>query len=176
MDKRLSEQLQAMWPEVIGAVITKRQDRVNLCPINFQAVSTAYELPLTACIGLGNTSYTLEIIKETGEFVYAYPSKEQLADILRCGAISGRDEDKIAQTRLSFSESKHLGVPLLDDAVLNYECRVVHMYDAGSFTIVIGKAVAIHPSNKDKLDKIYTLGGLGYGTLTGLNTLQESRL
>lgn len=46
-DQEIKEKLEAIWPEVIGAVITKQNGTVNLCPINYQAVSTVYEKPLS---------------------------------------------------------------------------------------------------------------------------------
>ena len=80
-DLIIQEKLEAIWPEVIGVVISKRGDKVNLCPINYQAISSKYETPLTVCIGLDNSGYTLETIMQTNEFVYAYPSREQLQTI-----------------------------------------------------------------------------------------------
>jgi len=56
MDVAKTEKLlESIFPEVIGAVITVDHSnmRVNLCPVNFQAVSTKYEHPLTVCLGLG---------------------------------------------------------------------------------------------------------------------------
>lgn len=171
----VKEKLEAIWPKVIGAVITKRNDRVNLAPINYQATSTIYETPLSVCIGLGNESYTLESVLETGEFVYAYPSKEQLKPILACGTMSGRDESKPPLKELAMSDAYVVSPPLLNDAVLNYECKVVHSYNVGQFTIVIGEIVKVHGSDKGNLDKIYALGGFGYGVISATETLQEGR-
>src|SRR5258706_9522222 len=159
MDDNVKEKLEAIWPEVIGAVITKRDGKVNLCPINYQATSTIYETPLSICIGLGNTGYTLETILKTQQFTYAYPSREQLKDIIYCGTVSGRDIDKLANTSLEFSDSEAIESPLLKDAVLNYECVVRHTYNAGQFTIVIGEIKRVIGSSKNSLDKIYALGG-----------------
>lgn len=174
-DTIIKEKLEAIWPEVIGAVVTKKGEVINLCPINYQAVSTVYEKPLTVCIGLDNRSYTLETILAMKEFVYAYPSYMQLKDIIYCGTVSGRDIDKIINTDLHFVESKVIGVPQLADAVLNYECKAVHCYDAGEFTIVIGEILEIHTSSYGNLDKIYALGGQKYGTIGGVEVLQHGR-
>ena len=174
-DKEVKEKLEAIWPEVIGAVITKRGDKVNLTPINYQAVSTIYEKPLSVCLGLSNSNYTLESILETKEFVYAYPSRGQLKQVLWCGTVSGRDTDKLSKTDFSFSESKTVVPPNLDDAVLNYECKLLHHYNVGEFTIVIGEIVAVNSSGKGNLEKIYALGGFGYGVIKEIETLQEGR-
>jgi flavin reductase (DIM6/NTAB) family NADH-FMN oxidoreductase RutF len=175
MDQEIKEKLEAIWPEVIGAVITKRGDKVNLTPINYQAVSTVYEKPLTVCLGLSNENYTLENILETKEFVYAYPSVEQLKQILYCGTVSGRDTDKLANTDFRFTGSKAVTPPNLEGAVLNYECKLAHYYNAGEFTIVIGEILNINSSEKNSLDKIYALGGMRYGAIKEVTVLQEGR-
>lgn len=175
MDQEIKEKLEAIWPEVIGVVITKRGDKVNLCPINYQAVSTVYEKPLSVCLGLDNRNYTLETVLETKEFVYAYPSVEQLKQTLQCGTVSGRDQDKLAQTDFRFTASKTVAPPNLEGAVLNYECKLLHHYNVGEFTVVIGEIVNINSSGKGSLDKIYALGGMRYGAIKEIEVLQEGR-
>jgi flavin reductase (DIM6/NTAB) family NADH-FMN oxidoreductase RutF len=178
-DQEIREKMESVFPEVIGAVITKRGDQVNLCPINYQAISTVYEKPLTICIGLSNHGYSLETILETKEFVYAYPAKDQLKDILHCGTVSGRGGDKLAGTELTFNQSLSVRPPHLVGAVLNYECRLVHSYNAGgqdSFTILVAEIVQIVPTTgKSNLDKIYSLGGHNYGSISGTDVLQVGR-
>ncbi|HEV7454239.1 MAG TPA: flavin reductase family protein [Candidatus Saccharimonadales bacterium] len=178
-NQEIREKMENVFPEVIGAVITKRGDQVNLCPINYQAISTIYEQPLTICIGLSNAGYTLETILETKEFVYAYPAKDQIHDIIYCGTISGRDGDKLAKTSLEFNHALTVAPPHLAGAVLNYECRLVHSYDAGgkdSFTILIAEIQQIVPTaGKNNLDKIYSLGGHNYGAITSADVIQVGR-
>lgn len=175
MDESIKEKLEAIWPEVIGAVITKQDDKINLCPINYQAVSTVYETPLSVCLGLDNRNLTLQTILETKQFVYAYPSKEQIKDILYCGTVSGREIDKLAQTQLSFTDSQKVSPPNLNGAVLNYECKLLHHYNVGEFTIVIGEILQLNKSEKGSLDKLYALGGMRYGAIKELEVLQEGR-
>lgn len=174
-DLTAQEKLEAIWPEVIGVVITKREGKVNLCPINYQAISTKYETPLTVCIGLDNRGYTLETISQTNEFVYAYPSREQLKQTIYCGTVSGRDTDKLANTDFKFIDSECILPPNLVGAVMNLECKVVHTYNAGDFTIVIGEILKMSSTDKDSLEKIYALGGMKYGGIRELDVMQEGR-
>ncbi|MET0779674.1 MAG: flavin reductase family protein [Candidatus Saccharimonadales bacterium] len=178
-NQEIRERMENVFPEVIGAVITKRGGQVNLCPINYQAISTIYEQPLTICIGLSNGGYTLETILETKEFVYAYPAKDQIHDILYCGTVSGRDGDKLAKTSLEFNQAMTVMPPHLAGAVLNYECRLVHSYSAGgkdSFTVLITEIQQIVPTtDKDNLDKIYSMGGHNYGSIKEMDVLQVGR-
>lgn len=171
--KQNKQKLEAIWPEVISAVITKQAGRINLCPVNFQAISTAYENPLSVCIGLSNDSYTLETVQQTGEFVFAYPTRSQLADILFCGTISGRSTEKISQTDLTFTTSEMVAPPTLNNAALNCECRLVHTYKAGDFTIVVGTILRLDRPEVRNTEKIYAFGDKKYGIIENIEVLQE---
>jgi len=166
--------LESVFPEVIGAVITLNQNRLDLCPVNFQAVSTKYENPVTVCIGLSNDSKTLKNILKTKQFVYAYPTAGQLKDVIYCGTISGATADKLKNTQLQFTKSKSVAPPNLQAAFINFECNLEHSYVAGDFTIIVGTAVHMIGS-EEKGKKIYSLGGMKYGTITVDTVLQEGR-
>lgn len=175
-NQKVTEKLEAIWPEVIGVVITKNDGKVNLTPINYQAVSSKYETPLSVCIGLDNRNLTLQNILTTKEFVYAYPAKEQLKETLYCGTVSGRDTDKLANTSFTFLDSHKVAPPNLDGAVLNFECKLLHHYNVGEFTIVIGEILRMNGTpGKGNLDKIYALGGFNYGAIKELDVLQVGR-
>ncbi|OGK32706.1 hypothetical protein A3H80_01310 [Candidatus Roizmanbacteria bacterium RIFCSPLOWO2_02_FULL_37_19] len=171
----IKEKIGKIRPQVIGVVITQRENEINLCPINFQAVSTIYEKPPSVCIGLDNSNYTLETILETKEFVYAYPSKNQLKDTIYCGTVSRHNVDKLNNTNFTFSPSKIIKPPILNNAVLNFECKLIHYINLGQFTIVVGEIKEIYSSDKTTLDKIYSLGGQKYGILKDFEILQEGR-
>ncbi len=156
-------------------MITKRTDTVNLCPINYQAISSKYKIPLAVCIGLDNKEYTLETILETKEFIYAYPSREQLKQVLYCGTVLGRDVDKLANTDFEFAESEDVSHPNLVGAAVNLECKVVHSYNTDDFTILIGEILKMNSSDKNSLDKIYTLLGMRYGVKKEVDVVQEIR-
>jgi len=175
-DDELKRKQRAIWPEVIGVVITKSGEQVNLCPVNFQAVSTVFEKPLTVCIGLMNNSFSLETILKTGQFVYAYPAARHLKDVLYCGSVSGRSADKIAYTAaIQFDLPLQGEVPVLKDAVANFECKLVHSYDRGDFTVVIGEIVAHQTVGEYTLDKIYSLGGQNFGVIREVDILTDHR-
>lgn len=169
------EKLELLRPLVIGVVITKGNDKINLCPVNWQVVSTAWEKPFVVCICLSKSNYDLESILKYKEFVYAYPSRSQLKDILYCGTVSGRTEDKIAKTKLQFTNSESVTPPNLVGAVANFECRLHTTVEMDTFVIVLGKVVKIKDSSLTALDKIYALGEYNYGAIKDVEILQHGR-
>lgn len=173
--KKIDEALQAAFPELIVGVITQVDDKANIAPINFQAISTKYERPLTVCLGISNTSHSLASIRSTKQFVVALPDAKQMKDIIYCGTVSGKNVDKLAHTDLEFADATSVDPPLLIGAILNLECTHAHSYVAGDFTIVIGTIVELHHNQATGLQKIYALGGAKYGTLRIDQVLQEGR-
>jgi len=161
----IGKKLENIFPLVIGLVITKIGEKVNICPINWQVVSTKYETPITVCIGLSHTSYSLDNIKATNQFTLAYPSKEQLEDTIYCGTVSGRSIDKLKSTSFKFNPSKHINPPHIRSAVINFECEVIQIVTLETFCIIIANVLAVETSSKRALDKIYALGRTNYGSI-----------
>lgn len=174
-EKKINKPLELTMPWAIGLVITKRAEKINVCPITFQVISSIYEKPYVVTVGLGNEHYTLETIQKTGEFSFAYPAKQQLADALYCGTVSGHYIDKIPNTKFSFISGQIIRAPHLVGAVANFECKVIHSHRLEVFTIVVGEIVYVEKSNLDKLEKVYALGGQQYGSIREIELMQRGR-
>ena len=96
--------------------------------------------PNTMAIGLGNigggwtgpcfivyvrpSRYTYECIEATGEFVVSVPTGDMHDAVWHCGSVSGRDHDKFADCGFTTTPAATVGVPLIDQCVMHYECRV----------------------------------------------------
>jgi flavin reductase (DIM6/NTAB) family NADH-FMN oxidoreductase RutF len=164
-----------IMPQAIGLVITG-DEKVNLCPVNWHIVSTKYESPMTVCVGLSHGHYTLEVIEKTEEFVFAYPTRDQLKDTLFCGTVSGRDVDKLKKTSFEFADSQKVSPPLLKEAVLNLECKLDQKIVMGNYTILVGIVEAVHESDKSPLDKIYSLGDQNYGVVSEMQIFSKREI
>ena len=46
-----------------------------------------------------------------------------------CGTVSGRDADKFADKGLTPQPAKTIQTPIIEQAVIDYECKVVHKND-----------------------------------------------
>ena len=63
------------------------------------------------------------------------------------GSYSGRDTDKIAQAGLKLTPSKHISVPMIEQAQICYECKVIHTAESGaicSHRLFFGKILAAY--------------------------------
>ena len=91
--------------------------------------------------------YTLTI-KETKEFVMAFPSEEIKDEAFFCGTHSGRNTDKFKETGLKAIAAKRVKPPLIDKCLANFECKVVNIVETGDHTIFVGEVVAAHVYEK----------------------------
>ena len=73
--------------------------------------------------------YTFGNIEATGEFVVNVPTDDMREVCMHCGTVSGRDHNKFQECSLTLSEAKMVRVPLIDQCVMHYECRVRHRND-----------------------------------------------
>ena len=104
--------------------------------------------PLYA-ISLSKKGHTHKLIRESKEFVIAVPNKALEKELLFFGSKHGNEVDKFKETNLETIPSKHLKTPLIKEATICYECKLVNEVDAGDHFLFIGEVVAAH-HNKDK--------------------------
>jgi flavin reductase (DIM6/NTAB) family NADH-FMN oxidoreductase RutF len=104
---------------------------------------TSFEPPLVA-ISIGKTRYTHGLIKNSKEFVVAFPNSKMRKEVLYCGTHSGRDVDKFKETGLKIRKARVVRAPLIEGCILNLECKVINQLETGDHTIFVGEVVAAY--------------------------------
>lgn len=155
----IDKAIAAQRPEWIGLIVSRRSDGyVNMMPAGW--VMRASGTPPMFATAIARGHYTNELIRQAGEFVIAFPSQGMGEAIWFCGSRSGRDIDKVAKAGLKLSPAKQVKTPLLADAYINLECRLVSITEAGDHTIFVGEVVAAHLS--DAAGPLVNFGAPGY--------------
>ncbi len=75
------------------------------------------------------TRFTYEFINRYDTFTLCSFNKSYKDDLSLLGALSGRDVDKIAQTRLSIIPSQKIPAPAFKEAELILECKKIYLDD-----------------------------------------------
>ncbi len=102
------------------------------------------EEPPIIAIAIDKSSYTHELIEETGEFTVNVVGEEHADIVYRAGTISGRETDKWAQLGLKPAGPKEISTPGIDGSYGFLECCVVERVDAGECSLFIAEIKAIH--------------------------------
>jgi flavin reductase (DIM6/NTAB) family NADH-FMN oxidoreductase RutF len=96
--------------------------------------------PLCFAISVHQSNATHDLLIEAGEFGLSFCSDAQAHLSNVSGSHSLHDVDKWQLTDFPTYSAKRIGAPMIDDAVLNVECRIVGTHQLGH-TLFIGEAV-----------------------------------
>ena len=144
------------YPEQVVIVLAKEKSgRVNPITIGWTML-TSHQPPMMA-ISVAEKRYSVGVIREAGEFVIAFPSEKQTKETLLFGTKSGRDTDKLALSEISTVPAQKIDCLLIDDAVANFECRLVGEFTTGDHVIFVGEVLLAHV-NPDAPGRIYIVG------------------
>lgn len=111
--------------ELVGddwTVITAGEES-NSMVASWGGTGIMFNKPVTWCFLRANR-YTLEKIREAGTYTMCYFPADYKGDILKFGTASGRNTDKMAQTKLTPITTPE-GVPAYDEAKIIIECKLI---------------------------------------------------
>lgn len=107
----------------------------------------SYEPPMIM-VGIVPTRYSYKMIKESGCFVVNLVEKRYEETFYYLGSHSKRDEDKIHKMNVRLSDAVKVNAPLLDEAPINIECKIVDSILTGSHEMFVGKIEYVHANSK----------------------------
>lgn len=144
------------YPEAI-AVVVVRDRKGNFNPMPLGWIMTASREPPMLAFAVGLTRYTLREIRQTREFVIAFPPSTMGQEILYYGTNSGRDVDKLAETPVRTEPASTVNGVLMSDAVANFECRLVSELPTGDHVIFVGQVLASHVNQEESVRRLYSI-------------------
>ena len=113
--------------------------------------------PRARVISLGHTRYAHEVVSETKEFTLCFPSANQIEDVLYCGTHSGREVDKMKETKLKTLPASKIKAPIITDSIACFECQVTKTLNLADHTLFVGEILVAWISGRK--DKVYSRGG-----------------
>lgn len=111
--------------------------------------------PRMILVAIDDAAYTYELIRKTKEFVVAFPSVKMAKATLYAGSRHGHKIDKIRGAGLAVQKARKVKAPLLRDAVANFECKLVKIFQPGDCPMIVGRVVAAHENKDGKLKRLY---------------------
>ena len=105
--------------------------------------------PVCVAVSLRPATYSHGQIVRNQAFTVNVPSAAQAAEVDFIGMASGRDRDKFAELGWSAIKGELVNAPLVAEAPLNLECKVVATNELGMHTQFVGQVLDV------KLDQAY---------------------
>ena len=119
------------------AVVQDKDGKFNLITLEW-FMKTSIKPPMFA-ISIGHSRYSYDCLQENRFFNLCYPSREMKDLVLLSGTRSGRDIDKLRESGEKWFPGRFKGLPVLAEAVANFECRTVTQVRSGDHTIYVGE-------------------------------------
>lgn len=104
--------------------------------------------PAMVSISVRPTRHSYEMIKKTGEFVINLTTEELVYSTDYCGVKSGRDVDKFKKMKLSKEKASYVKAPMIGEAPVNIECKVVKIEELGVHHMFLAEVLAVHVDGK----------------------------
>ncbi|MCD4817821.1 MAG: flavin reductase family protein [Candidatus Cloacimonetes bacterium] len=123
--------------KVTIAVVKDDLGKNNLITLEW-FMRTSINPPMFA-ISIGHPRYSYECLQNFRFFNLCFPSKEMKDFTLLCGTKSGRDIDKLSVSKESWFKGKLAQLPILKNAVANFECKTITQIRSGDHTIFVGE-------------------------------------
>ncbi|MFC2048429.1 flavin reductase family protein [Chloroflexota bacterium] len=97
--------------------------------------------------------YTHKGIKQNLTFSVNVPSADLVRETDYCGIVSGSEVDKAEVCQFNVFYGKLENVPLIEQCPINLECKVVHILDLGSHSLIVGRIEEAHVSESCLTDE-----------------------
>lgn len=107
--------------------------------------------PPIISISVKKSRFSLDLIRNLGEFTVNIPSVDYFKETDYCGIVSGKNTDKFRDTGLTPLKSKKINVPIIKECPYNLECRNVKEVEFGEYVVIFGEIVETH-IDSDKID------------------------
>jgi len=107
-------------------------------------VGIACEKPFFVTLSVHPFLYSYSLIMATNEVVINVPTDNLLEEVVYCGRVSGRKEDKFASKKLTPMPASKVRPPLIKECPVNIECVVKHRLSLGLHDLFVCEVVATH--------------------------------
>jgi flavin reductase (DIM6/NTAB) family NADH-FMN oxidoreductase RutF len=130
------------YPRAATIVTANHNGRKNAmavawhCPVSFN--------PPYYGVAISPKRYTYHMIAESGQFGINFIPYDKVSLVAAVGGSSGSYTDKFTEFNLTEDSSIKLDVPILRDAYVAYECKVIESRVFGDHAWMIGEILASH--------------------------------
>lgn len=125
------------YPGMVALVTAHAEGINNIMAAGWHSY-ISYEPPIYG-VAIAEERFTHHLISESGEFAINFVSGDQAHWIQEAGSFSGADEDKFEKLGIEFEQGVTIKSPILKDAYVAYECKVIDIRKYGDHDWVVGE-------------------------------------
>ncbi|MHA1265682.1 MAG: flavin reductase family protein [Candidatus Helarchaeota archaeon] len=127
-------------------LVSKYKEKINVMALAWKSIGELWGYPICT-VAVAPSRYTYSLLNKFEEFTLNVPSPEISSAISIAGTYSGRNTDKISKAGLTLTPSTHIKVPMIQEAQISYECKIIHTAESGkicSHRLFFGEILAAY--------------------------------
>ena len=132
------------YPQPALLIGAKVDDRPNFLTVSWAGIAGGN--PPMISVAIRHNRYTLKGIRQNLTFSANIPSTDMVRETDYCGLISGSKADKVDVCRFRVFYGRLSSAPLVEQCPVNLECKVMHILNLGSHSLIIGKIMETYVS------------------------------
>jgi len=133
-----------LYPTPILLVGANIDDKPNFMAVAWCGIANS-EPPMIS-IAIQHQRYTLRGIRQNLTFSANIPSADIVRETDYCGLVSGRKINKVEACQFKVFYGKLDSAPLIEQCPINLECKVMHILNLGTHSLIVGKIEETHVS------------------------------
>ncbi len=144
MNKMLMGPQTLIYPMPVLLVGANVDGKPNFLAVAWGGIANG-EPPMIS-VAIRHSRYTLKGIQQNLTFSVNIPSCDMVREADYCGIKSGAKVDKVAVCQFRIFYGKLDSAPLIEQCPVNLECKVMHILNLGSHSLVVGRIEETHIS------------------------------
>jgi flavin reductase (DIM6/NTAB) family NADH-FMN oxidoreductase RutF len=137
MREKTTKTVMHSYPGMVALVTAEWEGKKNIMAAGWHSY-ISYEPPIYG-VAIAEERFTHHLVKQSGEFAINFVPGELAHFIQHAGITSGADIDKFAAFDIAFEEGETVKSPILKDAYVAYECKVVDNQRYGDHDWIVGQ-------------------------------------
>ncbi|CAM3278912.1 MULTISPECIES: flavin reductase family protein [Saccharibacillus] len=142
MRKAIEGEKMHAYPGMVALVTSQLEEQSNVMAAGWHAYIGAS--PGMYGIALREETFTYGLVRPSGVFGVNFLPAAQTEAIQGAGTFGGHEGGKLERLGLGFEPGLKTGVPILSDAYMAYECRVVDINAYGDHYWIVGEIVQVY--------------------------------
>ncbi|OZM56065.1 flavin oxidoreductase [Lottiidibacillus patelloidae] len=130
------------YPGMVALVTAQWNGTKNIMAAGWHTY-ISYEPPIYG-VAIGEERFTHHLIKESKEFAIQFVSADHANAILKAGTETGANGDKFQKLGISFISGVTIKCPILTDAYVAYECKLIDVNTYGDHDFFVGEITGFH--------------------------------
>jgi len=135
-----------IYPMPVLLIGSNVDDKPNFMAVAWGGIANG-EPPMIS-VAIRQTRHTLKGIRQNSTFSVNIPSADMVREADYCGITSGSTVNKVEVCRFKVFYGKLGDAPLIEQCPINLECKVMHILDLGSHSLVVGRIEESHISER----------------------------